>query len=142
MKKVQIWKAITFGKVKIFLLLLFFLIEVVLTVNFFLLEEKFKDLRWENALLQQKIDSLNEVTDTFWQERAFEKEMKENLAYYLPVGYNQTATFLDLTPIDLKSTKARVKFLYAGKTHTVDFSYYSTGEGWNINRISPVTLEP
>ncbi|MBI3956251.1 hypothetical protein HY339_03255 [Candidatus Gottesmanbacteria bacterium] len=115
---------------------------LIFTVNVALLYEKVRDLRWEDSKTESKIDEIEEISNTLWEERAFAKEMSENLSYYLPEGYNQKPSFLDLTPIDLEFHKARVKFLYAGKTYTVDFSYSGTRDGWNINRLSKVTLEP
>lgn len=142
MKKVLTWKAISFGKVKVLFFLLLFLTGVILIFNFFFLENKIRDLRWENAFLQQKLEETSRTVNLLWEERAFEKEMKENLSYYLPEGYNRKAVFIDLTPLDLESRKARVSFLYDGKTYFVDFSYYRNQKEWQINRGGAVTLTP
>lgn len=115
---------------------------LIFTVNFILLYEKVRDIRWKDSWTQSKIDGIDDVTNTLWEERAFEKEMKENLSYYLPEGYNRKAVFIDLTPLDLESRKARVSFLYDGKTYFVDFSYYRNQEEWQINREGAVTLAP
>lgn len=115
---------------------------LIFTANFILLYEKVRDIRWEDSWTQSKIDGINDVTNLLWEERAFEKEMKENLSYYLPEGYNRKAAFIDLTPLDLESRKARVSFLYDGKTYFVDFSYYKTQHEWHVEEESPITLKP
>lgn len=116
---------------------------LVFTVNNMLLYQKIKDLGWSNTDSNSKIDEFNDVIDTLWNERAFQKELSENLSYYLPDGFNQKAQFLSLTPLTLEGSEVRVRFLYADRVYNVDFAYtfVSVERGWNVEDLSSVTLE-
>ncbi len=111
------------------------------TINIWGLYEKVRDLRWENAIeIKGELNNLQETTNTLWEERAFAKEMRENLAYYLPPSYSSKVTFVSLNPLDLELGRARVYFIHAGKNYSADSSYSYNREGLKINRESSVEL--
>lgn len=132
MKKALIRKATSCGKP---------LVVAGVFCSILLLAVKIYDLSWENTLLNQKIEANNRAIGNLLEERAFEKEMKGNLAAYLPEGYHSTVIFLNLTPIDFEYGKARINFLYRSKMYYIDFSYYRTFYGWHVDQESPVTLK-
>lgn len=142
MKKAPTRKATIFGKLKILSLsILFLMIVMGVFCGFLLTAVKFHDLNWENYLLNRKVEADEGVIKDLLEERAFEKEMKENLSYYLPEGYHSTATFLNMSPIDYEYGKSRVTFLYRSRIYYIDFSYYPTFYGWHVDQESPVTLK-
>lgn len=102
-------------------------------------EENFK---LESALddIHAKVDYLNDASDILWNERIFEKEMRENLAYYLPEGFSSKVRYMGLTPLDFEFAKARVYFIHRGRNYKVDFSYSFEDQKLKINRESPVDL--
>lgn len=94
----------------------------------------------DNALvIENKLDSLNDAVNVLWEERAFTREMQENLAYYLPEGFSSKVTYTSLNPLDLDFGEARVYFIHRNKNYMVDFSYYYNGKGLQVHRKSPVT---
>lgn len=103
---------------------------------FYLLSEE--NLKLESSLdnVHSKVEYFNETANTLWEERMFEKEMKENLAYYLPEGFTSQVRYIDLTPLDLEFGKARVYFVHRDKNYKVDFSYSFDGKKLNIDRTS------
>lgn len=114
---------------------------LLIFIFYLLSEENFK---LKNSLddLHSKVEYLNESANTLWEERAFEKEMKENLAYYLPEGFTSQVRYTGLTPLGLESGKARVYFTYRYKNYKVDFSYSFDGKKLiNIDRTSAVEFE-
>lgn len=120
-------------------LCIFILISWALFIFIFhLLYEK--NFKLENSLdnVHSKVEYFNEIANTLWEERMFEKEMKENLAYYLPESFTSQVRHVDLIPLDLEFGKARVYFIYRDKNYKVDFSYSFDGKKLNIDRASAV----
>ena len=120
---------------------IFILISWVLFIFIFIFyilsEENYK---LENSLdsANLKVDSLNDATNTLWEERVFEKEMKENLAYYLPEGFSSKINYNGLTPLDIELGRARVYFVHRYRNYSVDFSYFFDGEKLKVERLSAV----
>ena len=142
MKKVQIRRATIFGKLKILSFVFLCLITgVSVFFGFLLLAAKIHDLSWDNRLLTQRVEANDRAIGDLLEKRAFQKEMRENLSYYLPEGYHSKATFLNLTPVDFGHGKARVSFLFRSKIYYVDFTYNGILNGWDIDRVSPATLK-
>lgn len=122
--------------ISISLFTLLILISLFLAYSIYCLEEDVYKLQNSNDEIANKLDSLNDITNSIWNERAFEKEMKENLAYYLPEGFRSTVVFTGLTPIDLETGQARVTFMHRYKNYSVDFSYSFGQKGWDVEQIS------
>lgn len=86
------------------------------------------------------MDYLNDVVDFLSDEKVFEKEMIENLAYYLPEGFSGRVRYISSTPLDLETGEARVYFTHRYNNYKVDFSYSYNGKKLNIDRESSVEL--
>lgn len=91
-----------------------------------------------NDEILTKIDQLSDDTNAMWEERVFEKEMKENLAYHLPDGFNSVVKYTGLIPLDFEIGSARVSFMHRNKSYSVDFSYQTNNQGLQVKRISSV----
>lgn len=146
MKRVLIWRVILYGNMKTHSLIISSLsIFTIASWTFFLLtffvmsEDKFK---LENSLdnIGIKMDYLNDAVDFLSDEKVFEKEMMENLAYYLPEGFSSRVRFISVTPLDLETGEARVYFTHRHKNYKVDFSYSYSGKNLKVDRESPVEL--
>lgn len=122
-----------------------FSIFIVASWSFFLLiffiisEDKFKS---ENSLsdIEIKMDYLNDAVDFLSDEKIFESEIIENLAYYLPEGFSSRVRYISSTPLNLEAGEARVYFSHRHKDYKVDFSYSYNGKKLNIDRESSVEL--
>lgn len=90
--------------------------------------------------VESQLDDTKEMVNTLWEERAFAKEMKENLAYYLPEGFSSKVTYLGLIPLDSELGQARVEFMHRGNNYSADFIYYYDQGNLKIKRKSPVSL--
>lgn len=95
-------------------------------------------LDYSNREVWLKLDTLSDDTNALWEERVFEKEMKENLAYHLPEGFNSVVKYTGLIPLDFGIGLARVSFIHRGKSYSVDFSYQTNKKGLQVERISNV----
>lgn len=146
MRKGLIWKEMFYGKMKTNVLITVSLFSfIVASWSFFLLtifvisKDQFK---FENSLydIENKLDYLNDTVDSLSDEKVFEKEMMENLAYYLPEGFSGRVRYTGLTPLDLETGEARVFFTHRRSNYKVDFAYSFNGKKLNIDRESEVTL--
>ncbi len=90
--------------------------------------------------VESQLDSTKEMVNILWEERVFEKEMRENLAYYLPEGFSSKVTYIGLIPLDLELGKAQVEFLHRNSHYSVDFAYYYNQGNLKIERKSPINL--
>lgn len=106
---------------------------------FFILSAENSKLEDSLDNIQDKIGHLNETVHFLSEEKMFEKEMMENLSYYLPEGFSSRVRYVGSTPLDLESGKARVYFIYRHNTYKVDFSY-SFDSKIKIDRESTVDL--
>lgn len=109
-----------------------------LICSVYILENDVYKLHNSNDDILIKLDQLSDDTNAMWEERVFEKEMKENLAYYLPNGFNSLVQYTGLIPLDFEIGRARVNFIHRGKSYSVDFSYYTDKKGLQVERISNV----
>ncbi|MGB4965722.1 MAG: hypothetical protein WBO77_01280, partial [Microgenomates group bacterium] len=120
----------------------FLILSLLLWIFFGLIAQEFSDdidkLEDSNDEISTKIDQLSDDTNAMWEERVFEKEMKENLAYHLPDGFNSVVQYTGLIPLDFNIGIARVSFVHRNKSYSVDFSYQTNKEGLRIKKISRV----
>ena len=98
--------------------------------------------KFEDSLdnIESKIDYLNDTVSFLSDEKVFEKEMVENLSYYLPEGFSSRVRYIRSTPLDLEAGEARVYFVHRHKNYKVDFTYSYNGKTLNIDRKSAVDL--
>lgn len=108
--------------------------------GFFILFEENSKLEDSLDYVEAKIDYLSDTSDILWNERIFEKEMRENLAYYLPEGFSSKVSYIGLTPLDLEFSKAKVYFIHRHKMYKVDLSYTFDDKKLKIDRESTVEL--
>ncbi len=86
------------------------------------------------------MDYLNDVVDFLSDEKVFQREMIENLAYYLPEGFSSRVKYINSTPLDLGSGEARVYFTHSNNNYKVDLSYSYDGKKLKVDRKSSVDL--
>lgn len=107
---------------------------------FFILSEENSKLEDSVDDIENKVGYLNETVHFLSEEKMFEKEMMENLSYYLPEGFSSRVRYVGSTPLDLESGKIRVYFIYRHQNYKVDFSYFFDGKKLKIDRESTVNL--
>ena len=109
-------------------------------LTFFIISKD--QFRSENSLdsIESKMDYLNDAVDFLSDEKIFEREMIENLAYYLPEGFSSRVRYINSTPLDLEVGEARVYFTHRHHNYKVDFSYSYNGKKLSIDRKSEVDL--
>lgn len=128
-----------FGIAAVFIF--FFVFAAYASTMMWILSEKIRDLRWENAIeIKGELDSMNEAVNTLWDERAFAKEIRENLTSYLPASYSGQLIVTSFTPLNLESKKARVFFKKErdGQDYYADFSFNNGPRGLYIIRDTEV----
>lgn len=145
MIKGLIQKAISCGDMKIRALIIISIIFFTVAswsfflFSFFILSEDNSKLEDSLDEIEDKVGYLNETVHFLSEEKMFEKEMMENLAYYLPEGFSSRLRYIRSVPLDLELNKARVYFIYRHNTYKVDF-VYSFDSKIKIDRESTVDL--
>lgn len=140
MKKGTTWKAMFYGEMKTRAFIILLCLFIVLSWAFFIFV--FLNLSQENFEVkishevESQLDDVKKMVNTLWEERAFEKEMKENLAYYLPEGFSSGVTYIKLTPLDLELGQAQVEFIHRHNHYSVNFTYYYDRGDLKIKRKS------
>lgn len=145
MKKVLIWRKIFYGEMKTHIFIITSLCTfIIISWSFFLialfiLSEDSSKLEDSLGNIESKMDYLNDAVDSLSDEKIFEREMMENLAYYLPEGFSGKVRYIGLTSLDLEAGEARVYFTYRHNKYKADFFYYYN-KHLTIDRKSPVEL--
>lgn len=111
---------------------------VAIFFGVFLISEKLERQWIRVEEVESEVDKINNQTNLLWGERLFVNEMRENVAYYLPDGFESKVEFVGIKPLILDIGLARVYFNHRGDTYSVDFSYTASGQGLKINRKSSV----
>ncbi len=88
--------------------------------------------------IEGDLDKANNQVSMLWNERLFTNEMRENLAYYLPSGFESKVEFVSIKPLIFDIGLARVYFNYRGNAYSVNFSYTVNDKGLKIDRKSSV----
>ena len=103
-----------------------------------LISEKLEYQRTRGEEIENGLDGINNQINLLWNERLFINEMRENVAYYLPDGFESKVEFVGIKPLIVDIGLARVYFNYRGSAYSVDFSYTTSSQGLKIDRKSPV----
>lgn len=103
-----------------------------------LISEKLEYQRTKVEEIENGLDGINDQINLLWNERLFFNEMRENLAYYLPDGFESKVEFVSIKPLVQDIGLARVYFNYKNNAYSVDFSYVANDQGLKINKKSPV----
>lgn len=111
---------------------------VIIFFGAFLISEELEQQRVRVEEVKNRQDGINDQINLLWDERLFFNEMRENLAYYLPDGFESKVEFVSIKPLVKDIGLARVYFNYKNNAYSVDFSYAANGQGLKINRKSPV----